>query len=214
MANKTTREREIAAAKVKVYNKKKSKLVVWSPIALALIVVTALLMFVPFIDIMNDPSRVGGEGERLVEIGANGYECLLSGLTGDFTSANAGLAPFYYCVNDQGGQPYVNVLAISTLVAAITAVIAFAVQIAVIATGKDELVLISGLCEFICGAAFIIAFVGALGCQEKMIEGYCSGNQACYIRSFALLPAVSALAALALDGVHFYNHLSVKALAR
>ena len=78
MANKKTREREINAAKVKVYENKKKSLKIMSPIAIAIIAASVLLMFVPFIEIMNDPSRAGQTGAAFVEQeGANGCHPLL-----------------------------------------------------------------------------------------------------------------------------------------
>lgn len=85
MANKKTREREINAAKVKVYENKKNSLKILSPISIAIIAVTVLLMFVPFIEIMNDPSRAGQTGAAFVEQeGANGFTCLIIALTRDY----------------------------------------------------------------------------------------------------------------------------------
>ena len=170
MANKKTREREINAAKVKVYENKKKSLKIMSPIAIAIIAASVLLMFVPFIEIMNDPSRAGQTGAAFVEQeGANGFTCLIIALTRDYTSAESALSPYYYWVADQGGQPFVKMLTIASFVALLAAVLAVVADVIVIATKKHEVVLFALVCDFIATAAFIMAFVAALSCKEKMI---------------------------------------------
>ena len=130
MANKKTREREINAAKVKVYENKKKSLKIMSPIAIAIIAASVLLMFVPFIEIMNDPSRAGQTGAAFVEQeGANGFTCLIIALTRDYTSAESALSPYYYWVADQGGQPFVKMLTIASFVALLAAVLAVKVTV-------------------------------------------------------------------------------------
>ena len=211
MANKKTREREINAAKVKVYENKKKSLKIMSPIAIAIIAASVLLMFVPFIEIMNDPSRAGQTGAAFVEQeGANGFTCLIIALTRDYTSAESALSPYYYWVADQGGQPFVKMLTIASFVALLAAVLAIVADVIVIATKKHEAVLFALVCDFIATAAFIMAFVAALSCKEKMIAGFCSGNVACYIRSFAILPAICAFGALVTDVIHFIGFNSIE----
>ena len=211
MANKKTREREINAAKVKVYENKKNSLKILSPISIAIIAVTVLLMFVPFIEIMNDPSRAGQTGAAFVEQeGANGFTCLIIALTRDYTSAESALSPYYYWITTQGGQPFVQMLTLSSLVALLASVLAAVADIIVIATKKHEFVLFALACDFVAAAAFIMAFAAALCCKEKMIAGYCSGNVACYIRSFAIIPAICALGALVTDAIHFVNYNSIE----
>ena len=214
MANKSTREREIAAAKVKVYDKKKKELKILGYVALACAAVSLILMFVPFIDIYNDPARSGGTDAGFVEIGASGFDCLISAITRDYTNAERQLAPFYFWVTTQNNLPYVKTMAICALIAVLATVIAIVAQIMKIATGKNDFILFSGLCEFIAFVVCTIAFVSAFSCEDVIIAGYCNGNPNCYIRSFAIVPAIAALAAFVADAIHFVKNAAIKNAAK
>ena len=57
--------------------------------------------------------------------------------------------------------------------------------------------------------AFALAFVSALMCSAEMLAGYCNNNPACSIRSFAIIPALAAVAAAVLDFVHMFKSAGV-----
>lgn len=219
MANKKTRQIEIQNANKAKRDMAKKKLGTWPVFTALALIVTALLMFVPFMDIYNDPNVEGAfnasanGGRPFVEIGAGGWQCAFIALTHNYTSAESALAPFYYWVTSEGGQPYVSMLAVASLAAAAALVISLILQTVVYFTKAHTLSLIAVVADFVMAAAFFIAFAAALSCGETMLAGYCNNNPACSLRSFAIIPALASLGVLALDVIHFIKFRQAEKLS-
>lgn len=218
MANKKARQQEIINANKRKYDMAKKTLKMWPAITAAILVVAVLTVFVPFVDIYNDPNVAGAfnpsanGGRPFVEIGASGWNCLEIFIKNDYTSAESQLAPFYYHVTQTGGEPFVTMLATATFVAVASIVLSLVTQAVIFFTKAHKLSLITAALDFIAAAAFIVAFASALACSGKMIPGYCSGNPACSVRSFALFPAIFAAGAVAIDVIHFMKCRQVERL--
>lgn len=219
MANKKARQQEIINANKRKYNMAKKTLKIWPPVAVAILAVALLTVFVPFLDIYNDPNAAGAfnssanGGKPFVEIGASGWNCLAIFLKNDYTSAESQLAPFYYWVTSEGGEPFVTMLAAATFVAVAAIVLSLVTQVIIYFTKAHKLSLITAALDFIAAAAFIVAFASALSCSGKMIPGYCNGNPACSVRSFALFPAIFAAGAVVIDVIHFIKCRQVECLS-
>ena len=216
MANKNARKQEIMTANRRKYDAAKKKLRLWQPVTAAVLATALLCVFVPFIEIYNNPAAPGAfdpesnGGRPFIELSAGGWQCLIIALTGDYTSAQSKLAAFYYWVAQQGGQPYVTMLAVSSLVAVSGVIVSMAMQAVMFFTKAHRLGIIALAADVIAALAFALAFVSALMCSAEMLAGYCNNNPACSIRSFAIIPALAAVAAAVLDFVHMFKSAGVE----
>ena len=132
-----------------------------------------------------------------VEISVSGFSAAICGLTGNYTMPDkiyGMMAAFYYWAPDP--CPAFGATALASLVSLI-AVIVLTVVIAV----KDihKLDAVTAALAVVSAALMIAAFVFANRMEPDMIAGYCSGNPACSLKSYAIFPALFTLAAAAMD---------------
>lgn len=162
----------------------------YSRLALVLLLVALLLFLTPWMDIYN--SDIGGE-----EVSVSGWSCVMAALTGNYTSAG-GLygdmaVPFYYYAAD-----YCEPLAQLALAAAAVVILACVLDLASAFLGIHVLHYASGLLSLAGTVLLILCFVKGISmAASDILPIYCSGNPACSIRSFALIPAIFTLVSAA-----------------
>ena len=152
---------------------------------LSLLVIALLLFFTNWLEIYN--TDIPG-----IEIGVSGFSTAICGLTGNYTlpdSVYGMMAAFYYWV--PGPCP---ALGVTTLAALIALVAALVLSILTVAKDLHQLDLPAAVLSVISAALMIAGFVLAKSMEPDMIAGYCSGNPACSLRSYALVPAIVAVA--------------------
>lgn len=222
MANKRAREMEIRNAQKKKRDMQTKTLTLWPLIAAAVTLAAVACMFVNWIEIYNaatgwvntsngwtqDPSRAG---TAMIEIEAGGWQCFMTAIMNNFTASESTLAPFYYWVEKQAGQPYVTSLAWCAVVAIIAGVCALMVQLVNFFTGKHVLSLVSAALCAVMFVSCMLGFAFALSCSGSMLGGYCNGNPDCAVRSWAIIPALVAASSAAVSLVHFLKYKKVSA---
>jgi len=177
------------------------KLTPYSYAALGLLIAALLLFFTHWLEIYN--TDIPG-----VEIGVSGFSAAICALTGHYTLPDGvyGMMPaFYYWVPE--GCPTVGV---SALVALIALVIALALVIFALCKKSHALDAGAAVLSVVSAVGMIAGFAAAKGMEPGMIEGYCSGNPACSLKSYALIPAILALAAAAVCALAFKKYLDAR----
>ena len=86
-------------------------------------------------------------------------------------------------------------LAVTALTALCALVLALVLVIVSMAAKRHALDAGAAVCSLVSAMFLIAGFVTAKGMESGMIEGYCMGTPACSLKSYALVPAVFALAA-------------------
>ncbi|MGN1104378.1 MAG: hypothetical protein ACI4QI_05820, partial [Candidatus Coproplasma sp.] len=105
--------------------------------------------------------------------------------------------PFYYYA-----QSYVEVLGILTIVSVFLVLVAAAIEIAAVKTGRHGLSYLSVVIDILLLIVLVAGFAVALFMKESnILPKYCSGNPACSIRSLIIIPVIVAVALLVIDAV-------------
>ena len=199
MANKK-RQEEIRKqyqqkAKQQQYEKATKHLFIFPWVALGVSILVLLLMFVTFADVYNKAPEVG------VEVKVSGWSFVMSGLTGNFTSADkiyGDMAmPFYYYAGE-----WCESVATFALLAVIAMIINIVLQVVAAIKKLHILNLASSILSVLAAVFLIICYVKGLGMKNGYILSiYCSGNPLCSIRSYAILPAIISLGGAVASGI-------------
>lgn len=190
MANKQTAYNSQKLAKRKAYEATCAKLLPFSIVGIALSVAVILLFFVHWATIYN--TSIGGN-----EVQISGFNTFFAAITGGYSKTDSlygdMAVPFYYYA-----KSYCQASGIFTILAFIVSVLGLFLQ--VLATKLHSLhisvVFLNGLAFLLLLACFIVSLSMA---NSDILPIYCSGNTACSIRSYAILPALCALASCVLS---------------
>ena len=166
------------------------KLPVYLWIALAIAVAELLLFFADWANIYN--TDIGG-----TEVSIDGWACLASGLTGEFTTAGGiykdMAVPFYYYA-----PAYCGPLASMTVAALIAVVVSIALQAILSVKKLYRVSVAAAIVEAAAGVLLLVCFLRARAMNASdILPYYCSSNPACSIRSYAIIPAILMLCAAA-----------------
>ena len=147
--------------------------------------VALLLFFVPFICIYN--TDIPG-----IEIKVGGFSGALCALTGQFT--NVGAVFGNMDIFNHFAPTHCKAAAICAAAAAVL-LLASLVMCVLLSLGKaPALHTPAAAIQMLAGIALIVGFAFALAMSKtQLLPEYCSGNPACSVRSFAILPAILAL---------------------
>ena len=195
MANKKNREINLKNERDKKFRAACFKLRNFPIICLALSVLTILLFLVNFAEVFNT--------DYGAEVKISGFNTFFAAITGQYTSEKAIFGnmavPFNYYA-----ESYVHTLGILTLIAVVLTLANLVVQIVNVATNtkNSELNLISLILGVLQAGVLIACFIVALSMKDaKILSTYCSGNPKCSIRSYAIIPAITALIGAAVSGI-------------
>lgn len=200
MANKRTREENILKEKERKFNNGSKKLTIFTIISLVATVVVLALFLVDWAQIYN--TTIAGK-----EVSFTGLNCLFSALTGNFTSTEkiyGDMAiPFYYYAESNCQD-----LGLFTLFAGGSLVLLLACQVITLCTKKQVLNVISLVLSLMTTCALIISFVIAIQLNgSQILPIYCSGNPACSIRSYAIIPTILAFIVVLVHSFAVYKYL-------
>lgn len=181
------------------------RLAPWSYVSVGLLAAAVLLFFTNWLEIYN--TDIPG-----VEIGVSGFSAAICGVTGHYTlpdSIYGMMAAFYYWV--PGPCPTLGItsfIALCSLAAAlILAVIAAVGKLHAADIAAAVLSVVSAVC-------LVTAFIAAKRIAPDMIAGYCSGNPACSLRCYALVPAFVLLGTAVVLVITFKKYLDARKKAR
>lgn len=188
MANKKTKEAIIAAQKLEKFKNANKKLNLYTYLGIGLIAVIVLTFFVKWAGIYNTDIKD-------YEVSFSGFNALFAAFSGNYSSADKTYGdiavPFYYYA-----AKYCKTLGALTIVSAITLLPALASQILTLAIKKQFLNVVSAALLVIEAIVLIATFATALSMSgSDILPIYCSGNPACSIKSYAIVPAIAALGA-------------------
>lgn len=192
MSKKTRKEenteKKRPSRKEQLYEEASSGLIYYPRVAAVVIAFALLLFLLSWADVYN--TDIPGK-----EVSVSGWSFVMSAITGSFTSADGiygdMAVPFYYYAAD-----YCQPLAYVTLAAACAAIASLAVQVVSIIGKKHGLNYAAVLLSFVSSVLLIICFcIGLSMSGSDILPIYCSGNPACSIRSFAIIPGVLILIA-------------------
>ncbi len=201
MANKKTRDERIKAEKEKKFNASRKKLVVFPIVGAVFSVIALILYSVKWAAVYND-----GYG---YEVQISGFNVLFAALSGKYTETAFGnmAVPFYYYAKN-----YCVTLGVLTIISAVVVVLTLASQIIAAITKKqlfNVTSLVGGCVSF---ALLLVCFSVALSMKNSdILPVYCSGNPACSIRSYAIIPAVFSLCAA---GVALFEVINYEKLVK
>lgn len=185
MANKKTMAENIRKDRLMKYEKACRKLNVFNGGGLLLSVLALLLFFVDWAQIFNT-------GIPGTEVSFSGFNVLIASVSGYTKTGKAYgdvAIPFYYYA-----EKYIERLGALTWLALILLIAIVSLQIIALATKKPVMNYITTVIGLLLFVVLTIAFVVALGMNDSQILPiYCSGNPACSIRSYAIIPAIAAL---------------------
>lgn len=189
------------------YNAARKKLMPLPWIVVGLLVVSLLLNFMHWTDIYN----TGIPGTEVV---VNGWAYAFAGITRDFMSTsriyNDLAVPFYYYA-----QTWCETLATLTLAAVAVMAVAVVCQVIASAAKLYAMNAVTAVLSAAGGGLLIACYAIALSMKDSQILPiYCSGNPACSIRSFAILPALVAIAAGVFCVVIFVKSQKTKQLLK
>lgn len=177
------------------------KLAPYTYAALGLLVAALLLFFTHWLEIYN--TDIPG-----VEIGVSGFSAAICGLTGNYTLPDGiygMMGAFYYWV--PGPCP---ALGVTTLIALAALVVSLVLVIVALGTKKHALDVGAAVLSVVSTICLVVGFVLAKGMEPDMIAGYCSGNPACSLKSYALIPAFFTIAAAAVCVLSFRKYLDAR----
>ena len=173
----------------------------------AILAAVAAMFFVTWADIYN--TDIAG-----AEVSFSGFNCLLAALTGGYSSAQALYGdiavPFFYYA-----ESYVRSLGVLTAVSMGLLLAALVCQIVAWAKKLWPAMLAGAVLNAAAMATLAACWITARSMNgSDILPIYCSGNPACSIRSYAVVPAVTALAALAFGVVGAVKYLRARRLLR
>ena len=187
MANKNSvAERRFAQAKTK-FTEEGKKLRRFHLIGAIGLLLVLLSFFFTFAEIYNTTEGVG------VEVRVRGFSFLMAGLTGKFTATDGiygDLAvPFYYYAKE-----WCEIISTLTLVAGIIILATIILKVLACIFNVSLLTYITAVLETALTVLVVIVFIKALDMNNSQIlPVYCSGNPACSIKSYAIIPAIVSL---------------------
>ncbi|MBQ1492435.1 MAG: hypothetical protein IIZ39_10805, partial [Blautia sp.] len=128
-----------------------------------------------------------------VEVTTNGFSFLAAAVTGDYTSTGAiykDLAvPFNYYA-----ESWCFRMGLATLAAGITLLIALLAQLVTLLGKVYMLNLLSAVAGLLSGISLLVVFfIGTTMKNSDILPIYCSGNPACSIHTYAIVPAIALL---------------------
>lgn len=170
-------------------------------VAAGLLLLALLLFFLSWGEIYN----VDIPG---VEIRFSGFSAAICGLTGNYTMPEGiygMMAAFYYWAPEQCAP-----LGVMALVSLITLVLALVLCVAAALGKRHALEGPAAILALVSAGTAIAGFALAMAMTEPLITGYCSGNPACSVRSYALIPAVLAVLAAAVCCFAFIRYLAAR----
>ena len=191
--------------KEQAYRAAMKKLAPYSYVSLGLLAAALLLFFTHWLEIYN--ADIAG-----VEIGVSGFSAAICGLTGNYTlpdSVYGMMGAFYYWVPDP-----CPILAGHALTALCSLLASLVLVIVGAAAKRHELDAGAAVLSLISAAFMIAGFVTAKGMEPGMIAGYCSGNPACSLKSYALIPAFFAVGATVVCVLAFRRYLDARRKAK
>ena len=188
----------------KTCNKELTKFPIIAMVGLAVLL---LLFFVDWAYIYN--TDIGGK-----EVSISGFNCLFSGLTGNYTSSDSIYGdmaiPFNYYASAQCEN-----LSIMTLISAVILLILLVCQLVTVITKQHMLNILCAIISVLLSIMLIVCFSMALGMKDsKILPIYCGGNPACSIKSYTIIPAIVALGLTALHGFATYKYYSLRTLLK
>lgn len=189
MANKrkqTTKEYLYAQ-----FNKSRNKFLRFYMLAIGILAVIVICYFLNWVYVYN--SDFG------IEVKASGFSFIAAAMSGKYFSADkiyGDLAmPFYYYAESS-----CETLGAVTLTAFILNVLTIIVLVIAITTKLQGVSFVSVALSLISSVMLIVAFIVALGMKnDRILSVYCGGNPKCTIGSSAVLPAVLAICATAIQ---------------
>lgn len=195
-------------AKEQQYETATKHLFIFPIIALAVSVLVLLLMFVTFADVYNTAEGVG------VEVKVKGWSFVISALTGQYTSPDAIYGdmamPFYYYA-----AQWCESVAIFALLSVLVIIINAVVQIFTVVSKYHVLNVVSAVLSLLSAVLLIVCYAQGLAMKNgEILSVYCSGNPLCSIRSFAIYPALFALAGCAVSAFAAVKYIQAAKLLK
>ena len=172
------------------------------------LVLLLLLLFVNFADVYNTTEGVG------VEVKVSGWSFIMSALTGQYESPNAiygDLAmPFYY-----DAAQWCETVATFALLSLVVILFNIAVQIIAVVKKMYVLNVASAILSVVTAVLLIVCFAEGLAMKDgTILSRYCSGNPACSIRSYAIVPAIFSLGGCVLSVFTTVKHFKASSLLK
>lgn len=210
MANKRTKAanelkemERIRETKAALFRAASKKLTIFPIVALCCTAIIACLFVLDWANIYN--TTIAGK-----EVSVSGFNCLWACLTGNYSSADAAYGdmavPFYYYA-----KGYCENLGVLTLIAAILLILSAISQIVASFTKKPIVNVVSLALNLLLAVVLIVCFIVALRMNDSQIlPKYCSGNPACSIKSYVVIPAVFALINVVLHGIATFKYIQYK----
>ena len=191
MANKREREKRARENVALQYKKSTGKLLPFYGWAIAVLAAVIVCYFFNWVYVYN--SDYG------IEVKASGFSFIAAALSGKYYSADkiyGDLAmPFYYYAESS-----CETLGAVTLTAFILIILTIIVLIIAIITKLQGFSFVSVALSLTSSIMLIVTFIVALGMKnDKILSVYCGGNPKCTIGSSAVLPAVLAICATAVQ---------------
>lgn len=200
MANKKARELEIKQAKKDRYDMAKKTLKIWPFVTVAIILVSVAFFFLNWVEIYNTDINPH------IELKASGFECISAALKNNYTSADSPLFIFYHWVHDEYNMISIDLFCWATVAAVIVMVLTVILEIVMFFTKDHSWSLITVVLTAVSSVALFIAFGAALSVSGPILKEYCNNNPACSINSYAIVPALIMLAAVAIEVIHYLKY--------
>lgn len=202
MANKKDRQLRYEEARRKQEQKQLRALRPFDIAALVAAAAVLLCFFFDFAQIYNTDAGV--------EVHVSGFSFALAAATGGFSSTSSVYGdiavPFYYYA-----QSYSIVLGALALAAVAASLLALALPVVRLATGSRRWYALDAAAAALAAGLVVACFaVGVAMNASDILPIYCSGNPACSIRSYAVIGALVAAAALAIEIVSAVRCAAVK----
>ena len=193
MANKKNREINLKNDRERKFRASCAKLRNYPIICLALSVLTLLLFLVTFAEVYNTDFGA--------EVKISGYNTFFAAITGQYASENTLFGDMWLPFNYYA-ESYAHTLGAFTLIAVILTIANLAVQIVTVATKKSAINVAAFALGIVQFGVLIACFIVALSMKDaKILSDYCSGNPKCSIRSYAIIPALTALIGAVVSGI-------------
>lgn len=146
------------------------------------------------------------------EVGISGFNVLYAALTNNFTGTESLLGdmsvPFFYYA-----ETYCKSLASLTTISFFLTILSLVVAIVTLGTKKIQCHFVSVVVNAVLVALYILCFTGGLAMKDsKILPIYCSGNPACSIQSFAIIPAIISLGAVVVSVYALIRYFNTKAM--
>lgn len=203
MANKQSiAQRKIVASKNKFLEENK-KLRRFNIVGILGLIITFLTFFCVFAEIYNTTEGVG------VEVKVRGFSFLVAGITGKYSSTSSTYGdmavPFYYYA-----KTWCETIGTLTLIAGILLVLSIVLKTLSTIFNYNFLSFVFTVLDVVLSVLLIIVFVKALDMSNsEILPIYCSGNPACSIKSYAIVPALVGLCVALLDGFIAFKYFLI-----